>query len=107
MANMIQMMQKASQMKQKMKEMQARVEQLEVTGEAGGGLVRCCVSGRFELRTLRIDPSVIRPQEAAVMEDMIVAAVNDARRKAEKLMGDETRKILTDLGLPPNLDLPF
>lgn len=107
MANIVQMMQKASQMKQKMQEMQARVQQVEVTGESGGGLVKCVVTGSFELKTLKVDPSFINPQEASVMENMIIAAINDARRKAEKLMGEETQKIMKDLGLPAGLDLPF
>lgn len=107
MANIVQMMQKASQMKKKMQEMQARTEQMELTGEAGNGLVKCRVNGRCEIKSLKVDPSLIKPQEAEVMEDMIIAAMNDARRKAEKLMGDETQKIMTDLGLPPGLDLPF
>lgn len=107
MANIVQMMQKASQMKQKMQEMQVRVQNMDVTGEAGGGLVTCNVSGRFELKSLKVDPSLIKPQEAAVMEDLIVAAINDARRKAEKIMGDETQKIMADMGLPAGLDLPF
>lgn len=107
MTNIVQMMQKASQMKQKMQEMQARIQKMDITGAAGGGLVTCCVSGRFELKTLRVDPSLINPKDAAVMEDMIVAAINDARRKAEKLMGDETQKIMTDMGLPAGLDLPI
>ncbi|MBI3440861.1 MAG: YbaB/EbfC family nucleoid-associated protein [Proteobacteria bacterium] len=107
MTNIVQMMQKASQMKQKMREMQTRAGQLEVTGEAGTGMVTCRISGCFELKTIKIDPALIKPQEAQVMEDMIVAAVNDARRKAEQLMGDETKKIMTDLGLPAGLDLPF
>lgn len=107
MTNIAQMMQKASQMKQKMQEMQERVQQIELTGEAGGGLVKCRVNGRFELKEVRIDPSIIKPEEAGMMEDMIVAAVNDARSKAEKLMGEETGKIMTELGLPAGLDLPF
>lgn len=107
MANIVQMMQKASQMKQRMQEMQARVQKMEVSGTAGDGLVTCRVSGRFELKSIRIAPSLLNPQEAAMAEDLIVAAINDARRKAEKLMGDETEKIMTDLGLPPGLDLPL
>jgi DNA-binding YbaB/EbfC family protein len=103
----MQMMQKASQMKQKMQDMQERVQQMELTGEAGGGLVTCMVNGRFELRTLKIDPSLVKTQETEMLEDMVVAAVNDARKKAEKLMGDETEKIMKDLGLPPGLGLPF
>lgn len=105
MANIVQMMQKASQMKQRMQEMQARVQKMEVSGEAGSGLVRCTVTGNFELKTLKVEPSLINPQEASVMEDLIIAAINDARRKAEKLMGDETQKIMKDLGLPADLPL--
>lgn len=107
MVNIVQMMQKASQMKQKMQEMQERVQQMEMTGEAGGGLVKCRVNGRFELKSIKIDPSLINPQEAEMLEDTIVAAINDARKKAEKLMGDETQKIMTDMGLPKGMDLPF
>src|SRR3990170_4234477 len=107
MANLVQMMQKASQMKQKMQEMQARVRQVEMTGESGGGLVKCCVNGRFELKTLKVDPSIIDPRQAEVMEDTIVAAVNDARRKVEKLMGDENQQNMADMGLPAGLDLQF
>ncbi len=107
MVNIVQMMQKASQMKQKMQEMQARAQQMEVSGEAGGGLVKCRVNGRFEIRTLKVDKSLIDPQAAEVMENTIIAALNDARQKAETLMGDETKKIMSDLGLPAGLDLPF
>jgi nucleoid-associated protein EbfC len=107
MTNIVQMMQKASKMKQLMQEMQARVQKMEIPGEAGGGLVRCKVTGRFELKSLKIDPSLIKAEESDVMEDMIIAAVNDARNKAEKVMAEETQKIMNDMGLPPGLDLPF
>jgi nucleoid-associated protein EbfC len=106
MANIMQMMQKASQMKQKMQDMQARVQDMDVTGEAGSGLVKCVANGKFELKSLKVDPSLINPAEAEVMEDMIVAAVNDARKKAEKLLSDETAKIMNELGLPAGA-LPF
>jgi DNA-binding YbaB/EbfC family protein len=107
MVNIVQMMQKASQMKQKMREMQERAQQAEVDGEAAGGLVRCRINGRFELKQLKVATSVINPQEAEVMEDLIIAAINDAHRKAETLIGEETKKIMADMGLPAGLDLPF
>ena len=107
MANFMQMMQKASQMKEKMQEMQVRVQQMELTGAAAGGRVTCRVNGRYEIKALKIDPSFINPTEAEVMEDLIVAALNDARAKAEKLMADETKKMMSEMGLPPGLDLPF
>lgn len=107
MTNFMQMMQKAGQVKQKMQEMQARVQQTDIGGEAGGGLVTCVINGRFEVKKLKVSPSIIKAEEAEMMEDLIVAALNDARNKAEKLMADETGKIMRDMGLPPNLGLPF
>lgn len=107
MTNFVQMMQKAQKVKQGLQEMQARVAQMEMTGEAGGGAVSCLVNGRFELKAIKISPAVINPQEADVLEDLIIAAVNDARAKAEKVMADETGKIMQGMGLPPGLDLPF
>ncbi len=107
MTNFVQMMQKAQKVKQGLQEMQARVAQMEMTGEAGGGAVTCRVNGRFELKAIKINPSVINPQEAELLEDLVIAAVNDARAKAEKIMAEETGKIMKDMGLPPGLDIPF
>ncbi|MDP2206092.1 MAG: YbaB/EbfC family nucleoid-associated protein [Alphaproteobacteria bacterium] len=107
MANMMQMMQKAQKFKQQMEEMQARVQLMELDGSAGGGLVTCKVTGKFEMRSIKIDPSLIKTDEADVLEDLIVAAVNDARLKAEKTMADETEKLMRDMGLPPGMGLPF
>ena len=107
MTNFAQMMQKATKFKQKMQELQDRAHQMEVQGEAGQGLVRCRMTGKHELKAIKIDPSVIKAEEAEVMEDLIIAAVNDARARAEKMMGDETGKLMQEMGLPPNLDLPF
>lgn len=107
MANFVQMMQKAGQMKQRMQDMQARVQQMELPGEAGQGLVTCKVNGRFELKSIKIAPSLLNPSEAEVLEDLVVLAVNDARGRVEKLMSDETAKIMQELGLPANMGLPF
>lgn len=106
MANMIQMMQKASQMRQKMQELQTRMHMTEITGESGSGLVRCATNGKFELKSLKIDKSLLNPAEGSLLEDLIVAAVNDARRKAEDMMRHETQKMMEDLGLPKDFDLP-
>lgn len=107
MANIMQMMQKASQMKAAMQDMQVRVKQMELSGTAGGGAVSCTLTGGFELRSLKIDPSVVNPQDVSMLEDLIIVAVNDARRKAEQALSEETRKIMADAGLPAGLDLPF
>jgi DNA-binding YbaB/EbfC family protein len=107
MANMMQMMQKAQKFKEQMELMQARVQQMELEGAAGGGLVTCKVTGKFEMRSIKIDPALIKAEEADVLEDLIVAAVNDARLKAEKTMAEETEKLMRDMGLPPGMGLPF
>jgi len=105
--NMMKMMQKAGQMKSKMQEMQESVRQMEVEGESGNGLVKCKISGRFELKNISIDKSIINPEESDVLEDMIIAAMNNAHIKAENIVSEETQKIMSDLGLPAGFELPF
>lgn len=107
MANFIQMMQKAQQFKQQMQHMQERVQQMDITGEAGRGLVKCHVTGKLEMKSISIDPSLLKIEEREVLEDLIVAAVNDARLRVEKIMTDETQKMMKDMGLPQGVDLPF
>jgi DNA-binding YbaB/EbfC family protein len=107
MTNFAQMMQKAQKFKQKMQDLQDRAQQMEVQGEAGQGLVRCRMTGKHELKGIKIDPSIIKAEEAEVMEDLIMAAVNDARARAEKMMTDETGKLMQEMGLPAGMDLPF
>jgi hypothetical protein len=106
MANFFQMAQKAQQFKGRMQELQERVGQADVHGESAGGLVTCRLSGRFVLKKLTVD-AIIRAGDPEVMEDLIIAAVNDAHARAEQLMADETKKLMEDLGLPPGLGLPF
>jgi DNA-binding YbaB/EbfC family protein len=103
MANFMQMAQKAQQFKGKMQELQERVGRTDISGAAGNGLVTCVMDGKFTLKKLKIDASL----SGEIMEDLVIAAVNDARAKAEQLMADETKKLMQDLGLPPGLGLPF
>ena len=105
--NIAQMMQKAQVMKQKMAEMQEKVSQMEVSGESGAGLVKVISTGKGELRSLKLDPSIVDASEIDVIEDLVIAAVNDARGKGEAMMAEETQKMMSELGLPPGLDLPF
>ena len=65
------------------------------------------ITGRHELKSLKINPSIIKAEEADVLEDLVIAAVNDARAKAEKEMTEQTQKLVSDMGLPPNMELPF
>jgi DNA-binding YbaB/EbfC family protein len=107
MKNLANMMKQAQEMQAKMGELQARLEAAEVTGAAGGGLVRVTATGKGTLRRVSIDPSLLKPEDAGVVEDLIVAAANDARSKAEAIMQEETQKLLGGLQLPPGMKLPF
>ncbi len=107
MKNLGQMMKQAQAMQAKMQEMQAALERTEVTGAAGGGMVTVTVSGKGEMRRIRIDPKLIDPNEAAMLEDLIVAAVNDARAKVDQQMQAEMAKLTGGLQLPPGFKLPF
>lgn len=105
--NIQQMMKKAQEMQKKMEEMQQQVAAKEVTGTSGGGLVSITMTGKGEVRTVKIDKSLVDPNEVEVLEDLIAAAFNNAKGDAEKIMNDEMGKLTGGLGLPPGMKLPF
>ncbi len=107
MTNLGQMMKQAQEMQAKMAELQARMEHVELTGTAGAGLVSITLNGKGEIRRVSIDPSLAKPDEVEVLEDLIAAAANDARAKVEARVQEETRQLMGGLGLPPGLNLPF
>ncbi len=107
MKNLGQMMKQAQEMQAKMAELQARMEHVELTGTAGAGLVSITLNGKGEMRRVSIDPSLAKPDEVEVLEDLIAAAANDARAKVEARVQEETRQLMGGLGLPPGLNLPF
>jgi len=107
MKNLGNLMKQASQMQARMQEMQARLEAMEIEGGSGAGLVTVVLSGKGELRRLKIDPKLIDPAEVEMLEDLIVAAHADARRKIESTMADEMQKVTGGMSLPPGLKLPF
>ncbi|MSP05342.1 MAG: YbaB/EbfC family nucleoid-associated protein [Acetobacteraceae bacterium] len=107
MKNIAGLMKQASQMQAKMQEMQAKLEGVEVEGAAGAGLVTLRLSGKGELRGLKIDPKLIDPAEAEMLEDLIVAAHADAKRKLEFVTAEEMQKVTGGLQLPPGMKLPF
>jgi hypothetical protein len=78
-----------------------------VTGQSGAGMVKATLNGKSELRRLKIDPSLVDPNEVEVMEDLIVAAVNDAKVKVEAAVAEEMKQVTGGLDLPPGLKLPF
>ncbi len=107
MRNLGQFMKQAQAMQARMKEMQEKLADLEVTGASGGGLVQVTLNGRGEARRVKIDPSLVDPKEVEVLEDLLVAAITDARAKVEAQAQEEMRRIAGGLDLPPGLNLPF
>ena len=105
MADFLKMMKQAAELKSKMETMQAEMDQTIVEGSSGGGLVTVSMSAKGELRSVKIDPSVLKPDEAEIVEDLIVAAHADARRKADALMQDKMKEMAGGLPLPPGLKL--
>ncbi len=107
MKNLGQLMKQAQVMQTKMAEMQERLAQMEIDGAAGGGLVRATVSGKCEIKKLKIEPSLVDPKEVEVLEDLIVAAINDARAKVETAAAEQMKEVTGGLNLPPGMKLPF
>ena len=107
MKNLGQMMKQAQAMQAKMAEMQEKLGQLEVTGQSGAGMVKATLNGKSELRALKIDPSLVDPGEVEVLEDLVVAAVNDAKGKVEAAVAEEMKQVTGGLDLPPGMKLPF
>jgi nucleoid-associated protein EbfC len=107
MKNIGQMMKQAQQMQARMTEMQARLDQVEMTGVSGGGMVQVTLNGKGDLRKIKLDKALIDPNEVEVLEDLIVAAFNDAKTRVESHMAEEMSKLTGGLKLPPGVKLPF
>ncbi|MBF0094012.1 MAG: YbaB/EbfC family nucleoid-associated protein [Alphaproteobacteria bacterium] len=107
MKNLGQMMKQAQQMQAKMTEMQEKLSQVEVNGGSGGGMVRVTLNGKGEMRKISIDKALVDPAEIEVLEDLILAAFNDAKAKVEDHMRDEMAKVTAGMQLPAGLKLPF
>jgi DNA-binding YbaB/EbfC family protein len=107
MKNLGQMLKQAQAMQARMAELQSQLEQVEMTGGAGGGMVSVTVNGKGEARQVKIDPSLVDPEETEVLEDLIVAAFNDAKAKVEAHVAQEMSKLTGGLNLPAGMKLPF
>ena len=101
------MMKKAQEMQKKMQEMQNSLSNLEVEGTSGGGMVKVIMNCKNEVKKIDVDPSIIKQDDKTMMEDLIVAALNDAKSKAEEKSQDEMKKLTGVLGLPPGMKMPF
>ena len=105
--DMAKIMKQAQEMQSKMAEAQARLDEITVTGEAGAGLVRATASAKGEVRGLSIDPSLFKPEDREVVEDLIVAAIKDAQARAAEAAQAAMAKVTEGLALPPGMKLPF
>ncbi len=107
MKNLAGLMKQASQMQAKMEEMQSKLESLELEGVSGAGMVTITMNGKGDLRRLKIDPKLADPAETEMLEDLIVAAHADAKRKIEAATAEEMQKVTGGMQLPPGMKLPF
>ncbi len=107
MKNLAGLMKQASQMQSKMAEMQAKLEAIEIEGSAGAGMVSVTLSGKGDLKRVKLDPKLLDPAEAEMVEDLLVAAHADARRKLEAQTAEEMEKVTGGMHLPGGLKLPF
>ncbi|MGH6763238.1 MAG: YbaB/EbfC family nucleoid-associated protein [Phyllobacterium sp.] len=107
MRDMMGMMKKAKEMQAKMAAMQEEIASLTAEGTAGGGLVTVTMSGKGTLSGLRIDPSLFKEDDVEILEDLIVAAHNDAKAKIDALMAQKTQELTAGLPIPPGMKLPF
>jgi DNA-binding YbaB/EbfC family protein len=99
------MMKQAQELQGRMQKLQEELAALEVEGQSGGGLVKVKLNGKLEALGLKVDPSLIKPEEAEILEDLIVAAFQDAKRKAEAAVQAKMQEITGGLALPPGLKL--
>jgi DNA-binding YbaB/EbfC family protein len=105
MADFLGMMKQAAQLQSKMQAMQDELGQIEVEGSSGGGLVNVRMTAKMEVKAVKIDPSLMKVEEREILEDLLVTALGDARRKAELAMQEKMQSLTGGLGLPPGLGL--
>ena len=107
MKNIGQMLKQAQEMQAKMAEIQAQLADMTVEGVSGAGLVTVTLNGKGEMKGLKVDPSLIKPDDAEILEDLVVAAHADAKTKAEAKTAEAMKELTGGLELPPGLNLPF
>jgi DNA-binding YbaB/EbfC family protein len=105
--NLAGLMKQASQMQSKMADMQAKLETLEIEGQSGAGMVQITLSGKGDLKRVKLDPKLLDPAESEMLEDLLIAAHADARRKLEAETSAEMEKVTGGMQLPGGFKLPF
>lgn len=101
------LMKKAQEMQSRMQDMQAELDRTEVEGQSGGGLVRVTLTAKGAMKGVTIDASLMKADEKEIVEDLILAAHDDARKKAERVMEEKMKSITSDIPMPPGMKLPF
>ncbi|MDA1283759.1 MAG: YbaB/EbfC family nucleoid-associated protein [Proteobacteria bacterium] len=107
MGNMGNMMKKVQEMQSKMQEVQKELESKTVEANAGGGMVSIVMNGKQQVQSINIDPSLLNADEKEVLEDLIKAALNQAKEKVDEMSAEEMKKVTGGLALPPGMKLPF
>jgi DNA-binding YbaB/EbfC family protein len=105
MKDLMKLMQQAGQIQQRMQQLQEDLAAMELEGQSGGGLIRVTLNGKGEMRGVRIDPSLLKPDEAEIVEDLILAAHQDARAKVDSTMQERMQEVTGGLPLPPGMKL--
>lgn len=103
----LKMMKQAKQMQEQMGSLQEQIVDIEAVASSGGGLVTVTLNGKGELKGLKIDPSMLKEEEAEILEDLIMAAHTEAKAKVEILIQEKTQELMGGLGLPADMKLPF
>tara|TARA_B100001013_G_C24297505_1_gene319395 strand:- start:138 stop:461 length:324 start_codon:yes stop_codon:yes gene_type:complete len=107
MTNIGNMMKQAQQLQKKMNEAQEKLKSIEVEGSSGGGMVKVIVNAKGDIKKIDIDKSLMSPNEKEMTEDLILAAINDAKNKAENVAAEEMKNLTGGISLPPGFKLPF
>ena len=107
MKNLMGMMKQMGEMQARVQQMQEELAAMEILGQAGAGLVKVTLTGKGEMKKISIDPTLMKPDEAEILEDLIVAAHGDARTKVDARLKEETSKMMGGVELPAGFKLPF
>ena len=107
MKDLMGLMSKAKEMQARMQALQEEMASITADGQSGGGLVTVTLSGKGEMRGLKIDPSLFREDDVEILEDLILAAHNEAKARVEQVMAEKTQELTAGLPLPPGMKLPF
>ena len=101
------MMKQAQQLQKKMADAQEKLDSIEVEGVSGGGVVKVIATAKGKIKRINLDESLLKPEDKEIIEDLIVAAVNDAKQKGEIAAQEEMKSLTGGLPLPPGMKLPF